>query len=222
MPAEQPIDMLNDTLQEIVFRTKNLHRFKRLARNTHFNLREVEALAIIHRKCVQTLGPISRLIFRDIFHAGLDFTENIRHLLVDKMFSVVDKRNALQIHLNQWIECLSIILRGTLDEKIHFAYQVYDVMRTHRLKREHIFPIMRGCLIKLQNDENPDEAVKDLIDLLIKKLDVDRDGSISEEDFRITVKDRNPLLLECMGPVFPSREARHVFLSSFTDRLGRY
>ncbi|XP_076755504.1 calaxin isoform X2 [Xylocopa sonorina] len=195
MPAEQPIDMLNDTLQEIVFRTKNLHRFKRLARNTHFNLREVEALAIIHRKCVQTLGPISRLIFRDIFHAGLDFTENIRHLLVDKMFSVVDKRNALQ---------------------------VYDVMRTHRLKREHIFPIMRGCLIKLQNDENPDEAVKDLIDLLIKKLDVDRDGSISEEDFRITVKDRNPLLLECMGPVFPSREARHVFLSSFTDRLGRY
>ncbi|CAL7950375.1 unnamed protein product [Xylocopa violacea] len=195
MPAEQPIDMLNDTLQEIVFRTKNMNRFKRLARSTHFDLREVEALAIIHRKCIQTLGPISRLVFRDIFHASLDFTENIRHLLVDKMFSVVDKRNALQ---------------------------VYDIMRTHRLKREHIFPIMRGCLIKLQNDENPDEAVKDLIELMIKKLDVDRDGAISEEDFKITVKDRNPLLLECMGPVFPSREARHVFLSTFTDRLGSF
>lgn len=64
--------------------------------------------------------------------------------------------------------------------------------------------------------------VQDLIDLLIKKLDVDRDGMISEEDFKTAVKDRNPLLLECMGPVFPSRDARHVFLSTFTDRVGRY
>ena len=112
--------------------------------------------------------------------------------------------------------------------------------------------MMRGCLIKLQNDEHPDEAVKvhfdnwilkvyefptvrssssfttishvlqDLIDLLIKKLDVDRDGVISEEDFKTAVKERNQLLLECMGPVFPSRDARHVFLSTFTDRVGRY
>ncbi|KAF3428658.1 hypothetical protein E2986_03773 [Frieseomelitta varia] len=222
MPAEQAVDMLNDTLAEIVFRTKNMPRFKRLARTTHFNLREVEALSIIHRKCVKTLGPINRFILRDIFHAGLDFTENIRHLLVDKMFSVIDKRNALQINRDQWIESLSVLLRGTLDEKIHFAYQVYDSLRTHKLKKEHIFPMMRGCLIKLQNDENPDEAVKDLIDLLIKKLDVDRDGVISEEDFKTAVKERNQLLLECMGPVFPSRNARHVFLSTFTDRVGRY
>ncbi|XP_043597277.1 EF-hand calcium-binding domain-containing protein 1-like [Bombus pyrosoma] len=222
MPAEQPIDMLNDTLAEIVYRTKNMPRFKRLARSTHFDVREVEALSIIHRKCVQMLGPISRLIFRNIFHASLDFTENIRHLLIDRMFSVVDKRNALQIHSEQWIEGLSVILRGTLDEKIHFAYRVYDNMRTHKLKKEHIFPMMRGCLIKLQNDENPEEAVKDLIDLLIKKLDVDRDGAVSEEDFKTAVKERNQLLLECMGPVFPSRDARHMFLTTFTDRVGRY
>lgn len=64
--------------------------------------------------------------------------------------------------------------------------------------------------------------VQDLIDLLIKKLDVDRDGMISEDDFKTAVKDRNSLLLECMGPVFPSRDARHVFLSTFTNRVGRY
>lgn len=58
--------------------------------------------------------------------------------------------------------------------------------------------------------------------MMLKKLDVDRDGSVSEEDFKTCVRDRNQLMLECMGPVFPSREARHVFLSTFTDRLGRY
>ncbi|XP_054009825.1 calaxin-like [Hylaeus anthracinus] len=222
MPPAQPVDMLNNTLQEIVFRTKNAEKFKRLARNTHFNVREVEALAIIHRKCVQTFGPISRSILRDIFQPGLDLTENIRHLLIDRVFTAFDKRHALQVHLDDWIEGLSVLIRGSMDEQIHFAYQVYDNMKTNTLKKEHIFLIMHGCLIKLQNNENPDEAVKDMIDLLIKKLDVDRDGSISEEDFKIAVKDRNSLLLECMGPVFPSREARNVFLTTFTDRLGRY
>jgi len=65
-------------------------------------------------------------------------------------------------------------------------------------------------------------ASQDLIDLLLKKLDVDRDGVISEEEFHRAIKERNLLLLECMGPVFPSRVARRTFLSTFTDRLGRF
>lgn len=48
------------------------------------------------------MGPISRILFRDLFHAGFDFTENIRHILVDKMFSVIDKRNALQVISILW------------------------------------------------------------------------------------------------------------------------
>lgn len=64
--------------------------------------------------------------------------------------------------------------------------------------------------------------LQDLIDTLMKKLDVDRDGFISEEEFYKAVTERNQLLLECMGPVFPSRVARQAFLSTFTDRLGRF
>lgn len=56
----------------------------------------------------------------------------------------------------------------------------------------------------------------------MKNIDVDRDGVINEEEFYKTVKERNPLLLECMGPVFPSRVARRAFLSTFTDRVGRF
>ncbi|KZC14067.1 EF-hand calcium-binding domain-containing protein 1 [Dufourea novaeangliae] len=133
-----------------------------------------------------------------------------------------DQKEGKDVHVDQWIEGLSVTVRGNMDEKIQFAYKVYDNLKTNKLKREQIFPTMRGCLIQLQNDENPDEAVKDLIDLLLKKLDVDRDGSISEEDFKTAVKERNPLLLECLGPVFPDRHARWVFLNTFTDRLGSY
>lgn len=33
-------------------------------------------------------------------------------------------------------------------------------MHTNKLKKEQIFPMMRGCLIKLQTDEDPDDGVK--------------------------------------------------------------
>lgn len=89
--------MLNESLKEIVFLRKNQPLVKRLAKSTHFNQREVEALALVHRKIQAQCGPISRLTFRDILHSGLDYTENIRHLLVDRVFSAVDKQNALQV-----------------------------------------------------------------------------------------------------------------------------
>lgn len=33
-------------------------------------------------------------------------------------------------------------------------------MHANKLKKEHIFPSMRGCLIKLQTDEDPEESEK--------------------------------------------------------------
>ncbi|KAI4499697.1 hypothetical protein M0802_005267 [Mischocyttarus mexicanus] len=221
MPAEIPICALNSSSKEYFFRSKNKNFFKKMVQKTHFTYREVEALAVIYRKVLNTTGPMTRPVFRDIFHSGFDFTENIRHLLIDRIFSTIDKTNSLQIRMDNWIESLSIILRGTLDEKIKFAYKVYDLLKTNRLKKEQIFPMMRGCLIAHSSDEDPDDGVKDLIDLMIKKLDIDRDGYVSEEDFRTAVKEKGEFLLECMGPVFPSRIARHSFLTTFTDQVGR-
>lgn len=61
--------------------------------------RNISALALIHRKIEKVRGPLNRTVFRDIFHSGLDYTENIRHLLVDRVFSQFDKRNALQVSI---------------------------------------------------------------------------------------------------------------------------
>ncbi|XP_033220125.1 EF-hand calcium-binding domain-containing protein 1-like [Belonocnema kinseyi] len=222
MPKEPPIDLLNNSLKEIVFRRKNAKLFKKLAQITHFNLWEVEALALINRKITQEMGPVTRTSFRDVVHSGFDYTENIRHLLVDKVFSIVDKKSTSVLSADQWVEGLSIMIRGTLDERIDFAYKVYDFMKVNRLKKEQIFPMMRGCLIMPHREEDSDEMVKDLIELLLKKLDVDRNGKVSKKEYTYSVKEMNELVLECMGPVFPTREAIHAFLTTFTTKTHRF
>lgn len=39
-------------------------------------------------------------------------------------------------------------------------FQVYDLMKTNKLTKEQIFPMLRGCFIKLQPEEDADETVK--------------------------------------------------------------
>lgn len=65
----------------------------------------------MHRKITQTLGPMTRSVFRDILHSGLDFTENIRHLYIDRIFAIFDKKNVLQVRtINAMCKCLIICI----------------------------------------------------------------------------------------------------------------
>lgn len=61
---------------------------------------------------------------------------------------------------------------------------------------------------------------QDLVDIIIKKLDVDRDGKITFEDFQQCMKEQ-PLLLECLGQCLPTRLAVTAFLISFTPYIGK-
>lgn len=71
----------------------------------------------------------------------------------------------------------------------------------------------RNCLIKQPGEEDPDEGVKDLSELALKKLDVDHDGKISFKDYETAVK-AEPLLLEAFGQCLPTEENCAAFLAT--------
>lgn len=50
---------------------------------------------------------------------------------------------------------------------------------------------------------------KDMVELLIKKFDVDRDGVISYEDYASVVR-KQPLLLQFLGQCFPTHSGASV------------
>jgi len=71
----------------------------------------------------------------------------------------------------------------------------------------------RNCLIKQPGEEDPDEGVKDLSELALKKFDVDHDGKISFRDYEVVVKEE-PLLLEAFGQCLPTEESCAGFLGT--------
>lgn len=71
----------------------------------------------------------------------------------------------------------------------------------------------RDCLIKHPQEEDPDESVKDLVDIVMRKMDKNKDGKICIEDFRTTVTEE-PLLLEAFGKCLPTECSKETFLST--------
>ena len=77
--------------------------------------------------------------------------------------------------------------------------------------------MMGNCLYRTEAEEM-DEGVKDLIDMTIKKMDHDKDGKISYEDFAATVS-KDYLMMEAFGTCLPSTQAGRLFSASVLDKV---
>lgn len=133
---------------------------------------------------------------------------------MERIFCAWEKGfEGLPVRLDGWILGLSVFLRGSQEEKMGYCFRVYDLNTDGFITKDEMFALLRNCLIKQPQDEDPDEGVKDLVEITLKKFDIDKDGKISFADFQSAVNDE-PLLLEAFGQCLPSESATVSFLST--------
>ncbi|KAJ7396783.1 EF-hand calcium-binding domain-containing protein 1 [Pitangus sulphuratus] len=89
---------------------------------------------------------------------------------VQGVFSTFDRDNNGCITVVEWVEGLAILLRGTLEEKIKYCFAVYDLNGDGYISREEMFQMLKDTVIKQPTDEDPDEAIKDLVEIVLKKM----------------------------------------------------
>ncbi|CAH8554836.1 unnamed protein product [Schistosoma turkestanicum] len=187
----------------------------KLANNVNFTRLECEALLYMFVKIEgkKPFGKLDRMKFREIFHHTFKMTDD---LMIDRVFRVFDADFDGGVNAQEWVMGLSVLLRGTLEEKIKFAFTVYDLNDDGRVTREEMFQLLRFSLVKQPVDEDPDEGVRELVEIAFKRLDMDRDGRLNYTDFQQAVED-NVLLLEVLGKCFPNEEVVTAFLSTFQE-----
>ncbi|NXH59198.1 EFCB1 protein, partial [Rhabdornis inornatus] len=184
----------------------------------HFNKSEVECLVklfdtLVARASSDYAGTgFDRTMFRDTLHSAFGMTDDV---VLDRVFSIFDRDNDGSITVVEWVEGLGVLLRGTLEEKMKFCFTIYDLNGDGYISKEEMFQMLKNSLLIQPADEEPDEGVKDLVEIALKKMaiilcwsvpfllqDHDHDGKLSFTDFEKTVRDEN-LLLEAFGPCLP-------------------
>ncbi|KAJ3621184.1 hypothetical protein MTP99_003351 [Tenebrio molitor] len=216
------LDSSMDSMEETRFKKKHSDLIQKLVKKLHFTYTELECIFIIYYKLQKDNADknatgITKNQLRDVLHSGLDMTDDA---LMDRIFSVFERGPSTTVSMETWATALSLWLRGTLEEKIDYCFSVYDLLGDGLIGRETMFFFLRSSLISQSSEDDAEESVKDMIEVITKKMDVDRDGKISFNDYKTTVL-QQPMMLEALGQCLPSREAVHTFITTFTPRIGK-
>ncbi|XP_072937648.1 calaxin [Epargyreus clarus] len=206
-----------------------------LLKNTKFNKNELEALHTMYRRLVttaQTAVPttgsigqpvakvdgIDQCTFRDVMHNTFDLVTE--EAVLDRVWLTWERgptggEGALKFET--WAHGLSILLRGTDEERRVHCFAVYDLNGDGYITKDEMFTLLKNCLLKQPGDEDPDEGVRDLVELVLKKLDIDKDGKVSIDDYRQAVE-KEPLLLEAFGQCLPSKRHATAFMKTLSTK----
>ncbi|XP_078209662.1 calaxin isoform X4 [Callithrix jacchus] len=82
------------------------------------------------------------------------------------------------------------------------CFEVFDLNGDGFISKEEMFHMLKNSLLKQPTEEDPDEGIKDLVEITLKKMDHDHDGKLSFADYELAVR-KETLLLEAFGPCLP-------------------
>lgn len=209
------LQITSEPLEELKLR-QHSKVLKELIHETHFNYVELETLALIYFKFAGEDNSnntyLNKQQFRLVFHTCFYIDDD---LLIDRAMVYLDKGSNQYVTIETWVKTMSLFLRGTLEEKVAYCFNVYDLNGDRVIRRNEIIKLLDKCFVK-EYDEDADLAVKDLADIMIRKMDLDSDGVISFDDYRTSVQNQ-PELLECFGQCLPERGSVSLFLTTFTN-----
>lgn len=135
-------------------------------------------------------------MFRELLHSTFDIAAE--ETLMERIFVSWEKGNeGSPLRLEGWITGISVFLRGSLFEKANYCFRVYDLNMDGFITKDEMFALMKNCLIKQPQDEDPDESVKDLMEIALRKFDVDKDGKVKLECKSRFLKERLKIFFFC-------------------------
>lgn len=184
-----------------------------------FEKQEIEKLITMFANITGGLNnKLDRTKFRDILHISFNMTDDI---LMDRVFRAFDQDSDNYLTHEEWVLGLSTFLKGAQDDKIKYCFIVYDLNGDGWISREEMFQLLKTSILKHSSEEDQDENIKELVELILKKMDHDHDSRLSMSDFKQAVE-AEILLLEAFGPCLPSPKLRDAFLQELTQQQGKF
>jgi len=106
------------------------------------------------------------------------------------IFSTLDHRKTGVINFEDFAIGLSILLKGSDEDKLKWIFQVYDVNKDGILSKEEfrdvtasIYELMGSPSGERQRSEAVEQIITSRADQMFQKMDEDQDGVISLDDF---------------------------------------
>ncbi|KAG8716300.1 Neuronal calcium sensor 1 [Ceratobasidium sp. 423] len=119
----------------------------------------------------------------------------------DYVFNVFDNDKNGTIDFKEFIGALSVTSRGRLDEKLKWAFQLYDIDGDGFITYDEMLQIVRsiykmtGQMVKLPADEDTPEK---RVDKIFRNMDRDKDARLTYEEF-VEGSKQDPTIVQALS-----------------------
>ena len=221
------------TCDEITAKNKNaIHAvIKEIlgAPRVYFNKTE---LSIIMHMYLQLTGlemrDISTEEMKGFLHSTLGITSAFSLEGLCRASAIMNSGSALpsKKHITPlaFVRTLSIMLRGTVEDRAELAFHAADIDSDGLLRKAvEMRRLLRDSFdisISAQNPEiDPEEPARDTVNFLCDKLDCTITSHVSLQSFRHLCQ-KEPWIVECLLPCIPEERVNFIFQSLFTTNVN--
>ncbi|KAF8962255.1 hypothetical protein BGZ46_001193 [Entomortierella lignicola] len=121
-------------------------------------------------------------------------------VFLTRLYSAFDANpNSKGVNFKEFIEGLSIFMKGTPDEKLELSFKLYDIDRVGYITRpglEKAMTQLHSVVAGSSQDET--HQIQELVKRIFDDLDVDNDGKLSLEEYKLNSM-KEPLIIDFLG-----------------------
>ncbi|XP_039492154.1 uncharacterized protein LOC120452134 [Drosophila santomea] len=202
------LDATIDTMENSRFAALYGSLIKELTLTSELSQTDITCLLVVYYKFSKANGPQCKQMTKKQFYQIFLVLFNVASVQVIERTLLAITKDTKYVSPRAWIHLFDLYTTKDIHVRMRFALEVYDTKGTGVIDREQVGTACEKFFYGEDEDEL-NELKADMTEFLMKKFDLDKDGVISYEDYS-TVVEQQPILVEFLGWLFPSKEDKDL------------
>uniref|UniRef100_A0A7D9N0N8 Kv channel-interacting protein 2 n=1 Tax=Xenopus tropicalis TaxID=8364 RepID=A0A7D9N0N8_XENTR len=156
---------------------------EQLQEQTKFTKKELQVLYRgFKNECPS--GIVNEENFKQIYSQF--FPQGDSSMYAHFLFNAFDTDHSGSVSFEDFVAGLSVILRGTIDDKLNWAFNLYDLNKDGCITKEEMLDIMKSIYDMMGKYTYPnmrEEAPREHVENFFQKMDRNKDGVVTIEEF---------------------------------------